>query len=487
MLTASDSRVSFMQLRGEIIVFVTQDVCGPSIEELRPLRSDPQPLYKELEETLIGPVKDDRTAEVIRHVMATCSAYAYSDARTMAITMSRLGLVENRCRMISLFIDGGLIASTAHVIQSNDGRVVIVCYRGTQPTNIINWLASGDVIPEAVRLARPDEASPDDQSPRVNVHRGFYRNVRATRFEVVAALGRAVQGGSVHAPSSGQQPEHEYGDHPPDPPVVYVIGHSLGGAMAVLMSLMLLADKDREPIGKCIRAVYTFGQPMIGDSSFTDFCDKHLKGKLFRHIYGRDIVPYLPPLAAGAYQHGKDKNSEYRYELDGLPALQNAAGDASSVDSRRLPEENGPLVPSTSPVHNLFKAIADAASDAANATSEFTEGAVDSAENIVRAVGGFSEKAVRALTDPRGAYRDIVRGGEVLHPDSRRGRWVPHEKPVGQAEDPFAVALATASFLTEKIVVLRSLPWTYELEDHLPEHYVSASRPEGVDSEFGDD
>jgi hypothetical protein len=75
--------------------------------------------------------------DVVAHVLATCAGYAYSDADIVTMIMARLGLDGNRCRMIAQNVDAMLICSTAFVVQSHDGRVVIVCYRGTEPANFL--------------------------------------------------------------------------------------------------------------------------------------------------------------------------------------------------------------------------------------------------------------------------------------------------------------------------------------------------------------
>ncbi len=130
---------------------------------------------------------------MVRHVLAVCAGYAYSDEATVAMMMTRLGLERSRCAMVREVVDAMFICSTAFVIQSEDGRVVIVCYRGTEPANLINWLTDFDVEPDQVRYNLDAESG--DESYRV--HAGFYRNVRATRYAVIEVLQRALAGRSI--------------------------------------------------------------------------------------------------------------------------------------------------------------------------------------------------------------------------------------------------------------------------------------------------
>ena len=94
------------------------------------------PVYPDLTGHLVATtaVPDPKT----RFVLAVCSAYAYGDVTTVATIMDRLGLQRNRCRMISEYVDALFLTSTAFLIQSHDGQVAILCYRGTPPTSAIN-------------------------------------------------------------------------------------------------------------------------------------------------------------------------------------------------------------------------------------------------------------------------------------------------------------------------------------------------------------
>ncbi|MCY2988162.1 MAG: lipase family protein [Planctomycetota bacterium] len=69
---------------------------------------------------------------------------------------------------------------------------------------------------------------------------------------------------------------------------VWVTGHSLGGALAVLAAARL----QRNGIGA---RSYTYGQPRVGLSGFAERFDAELTGRLVRFINQSDIVPRLPP------------------------------------------------------------------------------------------------------------------------------------------------------------------------------------------------
>src|SRR5262245_47161300 len=114
---------------------------GPTFEELSPLKQQPRrqfPVLPSLGDDLV--LAADHPVGDIAYALATCSGYAYSDAATVAMMMARMGLFKNRCRTINLTNDAMFIDSNAYLVQSEDGRIVILCYRGTPPLNFIDWL-----------------------------------------------------------------------------------------------------------------------------------------------------------------------------------------------------------------------------------------------------------------------------------------------------------------------------------------------------------
>lgn len=80
-------------------------------------------------------------------------------------------------------------------------------------------------------------------------------------------------------------------------PAIYVTGHSLGGALAIVSAMELKAT-----FGK-VDLVYTTGQPRVGNSYLADYINKNLV--LYRLVHWSDVVPHSP--ASGvimAFKHG---------------------------------------------------------------------------------------------------------------------------------------------------------------------------------------
>ena len=259
----------------------------------------PFPLYPQLVETLAAahltaPAERDAT---VAHVLGTCAGYAYGDSNTVATMMVRVGFERHACVRISQTVDAMFIFSTAYLVQSRCGRVVILCYRGTETGNFVNWLGDAEVGSESSTLSVCDGAE------KVRVHAGFHRNVRATWWEVLRELTFAGEGRSLadHAVRV---------EHPLE--ALYVTGHSLGGAMAALFALSVSANSAHRSLADRLRAVYTFGQPLAVAAPLPQLT--HVVGqKLFRYVMPRDPIPALPPAKWGPFVHF---GQEYGY-VDG--------------------------------------------------------------------------------------------------------------------------------------------------------------------------
>ena len=252
----------------------------------------PFPVYDNLVPDLLAAHERDRVGPDTRvaHVLATTAGYSYSDLETLTTIMSRLGLQDNSCVRVQQTVDAMFIFSTAYLVQSRCGRVVILSYRGTEPENLGNWLADADVGTASLALGGETLA----------VHSGFYRNVRATQWTIINQLHLALRGKSLSNP-------RKHLKYPMQ--ALYVTGHSLGGAMAALFPLSLAGNTEERAIADTVRAVYTFGQPMATGEPLPKVA-RAVAQKMFRYVNARDPVPALPPLAWGHFAHF---GHEYRF------------------------------------------------------------------------------------------------------------------------------------------------------------------------------
>lgn len=140
------------------------------------------------------------------------------------------------------------------------GTACVVAFSGTAPTRIGDWILD--------LMARRTEDG---------LHAGFEAGATAVWPSVQAAL---------------------EGDGP-----VFLAGHSLGGALAVVTAQRLVREGIL-PVAR-IGGVCTFGMPRVGDAAFArTLREAGLGERILRLVYGADLVANLPPAEAPfAYRH----------------------------------------------------------------------------------------------------------------------------------------------------------------------------------------
>eukprot|EP01059_Diplonema_ambulator_P006955 TRINITY_DN16523_c0_g1_i1.p1 TRINITY_DN16523_c0_g1~~TRINITY_DN16523_c0_g1_i1.p1 ORF type:complete len:1313 (+),score=238.68 TRINITY_DN16523_c0_g1_i1:58-3996(+) len=143
----------------------------------------------------------------------------------------------------------------------NDDRIA-VSFRGTD--NIANVRTDCQMMRE-IYPAMIEESSWMRELPRV--HRGFMKAFRNIRSEVSERLGILLQ----------KNPDHQ----------VCCTGHSLGGALAMLMAYHVKKDLQRDVI------VYTFGSPRVGNASFASIYNLAVPDT-FRVVNQSDVISRMP-------------------------------------------------------------------------------------------------------------------------------------------------------------------------------------------------
>lgn len=142
---------------------------------------------------------------------------------------------------------------------------VVVSFRGTEPTNILDWLS--DFNYHALDFCKSHGFVPN--VIRGSVHGGFAAALNVVRNDLLEVVGDLAKPGDR----------------------LWITGHSLGAALAVLAAAVLKFEANFE-----IAGLYTYGQPRVGDAEFSKALDDALNGRFLRYVNDQDIVPHVPPI-----------------------------------------------------------------------------------------------------------------------------------------------------------------------------------------------
>jgi len=113
-------------------------------------------------------------------------------------------------------------------------------------------------------------------------------------------------------------------NHKDDDSRIFLCGHSLGGALAIITAAWLVND-SRMPT---VRAVFTYGAPRIGDAHFAaEYGQLRLDKFTKMWVSERDPVPRIPPFAFG-----------YRHVTKSQPQLGSGALGRTSLDAKAKTE-----------------------------------------------------------------------------------------------------------------------------------------------------
>lgn len=148
-----------------------------------------------------------------------------------------------------------------------DGGSIILAFRGT--TTIEDWLTNAKI--------RKVEGPLGD----TRVHYGFQKALDCVWGAVESAVAALL------------------------PKRLWITGHSLGGALAALATARFLENDIP------VEALYTFGQPRVGNSNFAEVFEVWFDS-MYRLVNNEDIVPRVP---VGGYKH---VGREYYFDNDGI-------------------------------------------------------------------------------------------------------------------------------------------------------------------------
>jgi triacylglycerol lipase len=271
-----------------ILFFPTETRDAVDLKPAPPPKSPPSLLTK-----LRAPW-NSREAENLPAVvdLARCAATAYQTREQMAASIPKLGF--SRHEIVS--------EGPAKGVVMIDGDEAVIAYEGTNGVDDIgDWFANIDTS--------------RSQIPEGAVHGGFLRHYERVAEKVRKILAEC-------------RISH-----------VWITGHSLGGAMAVLCAL------DLERRGEVVvRGVMTFGQPLPLVPACVRVVNQILAGRHLRIINEADVVPCVAPGFRGGGSIVWVKDGKLKFCRPTMRAL--ASDDGTIVEDDEEAEGPTPLTES---------------------------------------------------------------------------------------------------------------------------------------------
>lgn len=197
------------------------------------------------------------------HKMALISQIAYFDEKSAKKQFKNLGYTKVQF----LDIDG----AQAYVV-SNKNEMTIA-FRGTEPTQFSDIIADLNAFPDRGQVGGW-------------VHNGFQEEVNKLWDDIVKIVKSKPKNKSL-----------------------YITGHSLGGAMAIISA---------SRIQDVVSSVYTYGAPRVGTKEFVSNC--HFLH--YRHVNNNDIVPTVPWAILGYRHHTKPRYINFYGDIKKLTPWQ---------------------------------------------------------------------------------------------------------------------------------------------------------------------
>ncbi len=225
------------------VLLVIQNPPGPDIVDEEEHDGSPQDIPKTALERLRLKWYSDAVANwPAAETLADISEIAYEPPVEAERRFHALGFSK-----VMPVVQGSMIG---YVITGED--VTVVAFRGTDFNEVSDWIAN---------LGRSATNTPHGQ-----IHRGFYNAYQSMKWQVDTVL---KERDTTH---------------------LWVTGHSLGGALALVCAYDLAEVEQRHLDG-----IITFGQPMVARQQFADYLDTLLVGRYARFVNRDDIVPKVPP------------------------------------------------------------------------------------------------------------------------------------------------------------------------------------------------
>ncbi|MFG6093803.1 lipase family protein [Leptothoe sp. ISB3NOV94-8A] len=218
--------------------------------------------YKEGDFEKLGDVSHYSTKLALS--LAKASRLVYEDVRYVA-KIAELWKIDIRNNF--RYFNARKRDTQAFIFRTNECMVLV--FRGTQ--EIRDWTTNLDMKLRNFTIRRAGKTTVS--SYKGKVHTGFFLGWADIERDVLKQIERwqKVSGTAAKLP-----------------PLI-ITGHSLGGALATMAAASLQEN------GFNVAGLYTFGQPRVGDLTFSRQLNKNLSGRAFRFVNNNDVVPHVPP------------------------------------------------------------------------------------------------------------------------------------------------------------------------------------------------
>ncbi|KAF8329762.1 lipase [Cantharellus anzutake] len=161
---------------------------------------------------------------------------------------------------------------------ANHLGAIVVGHQGTNPSELEADLLDLDII-----LERPNPKLFPGLPSSVEAHSGFLGTHSRSAPGVLVAVNIAMK-------ATGSK-------------TVYIMGHSLGGAIALLDAVYLPLHLPPDTVFY----TNTFGMPRVGNQAFADYVDAHVTN-LARITNKKDPIPTLPYRSMGYHHSSGEKH-----------------------------------------------------------------------------------------------------------------------------------------------------------------------------------
>ncbi|MBB6523030.1 lipase family protein [Pseudoteredinibacter isoporae] len=167
-------------------------------------------------------------------------------------------------------LEHGATDTQCLLTESAEQKVAIIAFRGTETK-------AQDMLTDARFLQKPASWMPanGENGEEYKIHTGFAESLDAIWPQLKEKLTSVIA--------------REY--------KLVFCGHSLGGALSILAAHRLTIELQNHEASPTlnISAVFTFGQPRVGNESFMEDVEKKLYGRYIRSVNNRDVIAMLPP------------------------------------------------------------------------------------------------------------------------------------------------------------------------------------------------